>query len=559
VSAGLDAVNADLTIIPLTDAEVVGQATISPDGKYFVYTEYDTASSRMWLQTVGETSRVEVVGPQSDQILNLSFTPDSTVIYFTGWHADSGVYSLYRVDALGGVPAKIVTDLSGPVSFSPNGDQIVFVREDLKSHQTHIIAAASDGTQQRVIFTRTGSDIIRPNVSWSPDGKRVAFGLQSPEKTVTSCSIVAMDLATGAVHPLSNEKWDSCNRTVWTPDGSGIVFIGTRYGESLTNRRDQVYRLDIASGDARRLTSAGGLHEPMSLGITSANQILAIPYQRVSQIWSLDVGGNVQTAHQITSGQTDGMGGIEALPGGKIAFLSRAGDGFGISVSNADGPEERRQIVSDATMEEMRAARDGTFLIFAAKIGGYDHIFRANTDGSERRQITFGESVEIDSDVSPDGKSIVYASSKADGGDYRYSLEKISSDGGTPITLLSEACITPRFSHDGKTISCILGNTIRLISAENGATLKVLKTVEMAVLNTGALFAPDDKSLVYRVLQKNGCNLWQQRIAGGELRQLTDFSGVEIYNFAFARDGSCIYMARGNLIRNAILIKNVNH
>lgn len=546
----------DLTIVPLTSAEIVGQATISPDGKYFAYTEYDAGMSRIWLQTVGESSRVEAVKAPFDRIQNLSFTPDSTAVYFTGWNTGSALNSLFRVGALGGVPTKVADGLLGPVSFSPNGDQIVFVSDDPRTGRAQIVTAAADGTGQMTLLPSTDPDIIRPNVAWSPDGKSIAFGLQSQEKSVAFCSIVTVDPATAAVKPVSTEKWDNCHRMVWTRDGSGLVFIGTKFSEALTTRRDQIYYLDVATSDARRLTTDGSLHEPMSLGITIDDEIVAVPYKRVSQIWSLDAGSNVQTARQITSGQHDGKGGVEVMPDGNIAFLSRSGDGFGIFIVKADGPEERKEIISDPTMEELRAAPDGSFVVFAAKIGGYGHIFRADTDGTNRRQLTFGESNQVDSAISPDGRWIVYESIQFDGERYRYSLRKVSSDGGNSLTLVSESCSAPHFSFDGKIISCISGDNIRLLSAENGQPVGTLKSADLAILNTGARFTPDGQSLVYRVSQKSGSNLWQQPVGGGKGRLLTDFSTGEVYNFAFASDSSRVYLARGSQLRNAILINN---
>jgi len=550
------AVKNELTFLPLTNAEIIGEATISPDSKYFAYSEYDADTSRVWLQQVGESTRIEIVGTGFGRIRMLTFTRDSTAIYFTGWHSEQNSNSLYRVPTLGGLPTKILTGISGPVSFSPSGDEIVFVRDDSTINQTQIVIAASDGTRERILLTRQDSEIIRPNTAWSPDGKQIAFGLVSLQKSVTSCSIVGIDLAGEAIKPLSTEKWDSCHRAVWTRDGTGLVFIGTKYKEALTTRRDQIYHLALDTGLSRRVTTDGNWHEPLSLGITDTDEILAVPFNRVSQIWSLDIGSDSSTARQITTGQSDGRGGIEVLPNGKIAFLSRTGDGFGIFQANINGAEEREQILGDPTMEELRAAPDGRFVVFAAKTGGYAHLFLADADGANRRQLTFGESNQIDSTVSPDGNWVVYASSFFDGEKSRFPLRKISSDGGDPVQLRAEPCFAPHFSNDGQTISCILGDKISVISAENGETLKTYKTAGTPILNNGARFTPDGRNLVYRVSQKTAGNLWQQPIDGSKPRPLTDFTNGEIYNFAFAPDGSMLYLARGNQIRNAILIQN---
>jgi Tol biopolymer transport system component/DNA-binding winged helix-turn-helix (wHTH) protein len=549
-------VSSELAITPLTNSETVDQATISPDGKYFAYVEYGNDSSHLWLQEVGGSSRIETVDLAGSLIICITFTPDSAAVYYLASREGEKVASLYRVGALGGVPTKILTGISGPVSFSPDASEMAFVRQDPVNPRTQLVVAASDGSRERVVLTRDGSDVIEPNPAWSPDGKQIAVGLMNTTQSITACSITGVGVLGDTVSALSNERWDSCHRAQWLYDSSGLVFIGTKFKEAVTTRRDQIYYLSAASGTARRLTNSGDRHEPWSLGVTKANEILALPFSRISQIWSLDTGADAQTARQITNGQSDGRGGIEALPDGNIFYLSRAGDGFGIFRTEGDKAAKSKAIISDPTMEELRASPDGRFLVFAAKVDGYAHLFRVNPDGTNRQQLTFGETIETDSTVSPDGRWIVYESYFVDGHKARYSLRRVSSDGGDPVSLLSESCETPHFSHDGRMISCIQKETIRVISFENGESLKTFNTVRFPVLNTGSRWTPDDRDLAYRVSEKEVANIWLQPLDGGEPRPMTNFSHGDIYNFTFSPDGLRIYLAHGNQARNAVLIKN---
>ncbi|MBK8467514.1 MAG: PD40 domain-containing protein [Chloracidobacterium sp.] len=507
---------------------------------------------------MGGSSRIETVDLPGGRIICITFTPDSAAVYFLASREGEAVNSLYRVGALGGVPTKVLTGISGPVSFSPDASEIAFVRQNRDNPQTQLLVTASDGSRERTLLIRDGTEQIEPNPAWSPDGKQIAVGMMSTEKSITVCSMIGIDLSDEAIKPLSDEKWDSCHRTAWMTDGSGLVFIGTKFQEAVSTRRDQVYYLPIASGRARRLTNSGNRHEPWSLGITRANEILALPINRVSQIWSLDMGADAQKAKQITTGQSDGRGGVEALLDGNIFYLARTGDGFGIFRTSGGDVRDSKAISADLTMEELRASPDGRFLVFAAKVGGYAHLFRVGPDGSDRRQLTFGETVEVDSTVSPDGRWIVYESHFFDGVKTLYSLQKIPAEGGDPVPLLNEFCLTPHFSYDGTMISCIDGELIRVISFEKGETLKTFKAVGIPVLNSGARWTPDGQYLAYRVLQTDVGNLWLQPINGGEAHALTNFSHGDIYNFTFTPDGSRIYLAHGNPVRNAVLIKNPN-
>lgn len=547
----------ELTILPLTNGEKLAQATVSPDGKFFAYAEYEVEATHLWLQQVGEASRVEIVEPYGGRIQNLAFAPDSKTIYFLARQTIDEPNALHRVSTLGGAPVKILTDINSPVSFSPDGREFVFERDD-RINVSQLVIAASDGTHERIVLTRRDTETIMPYPAWSPDGTQIAFALLDRQPQIDGgCSIVALDLRSESIKPLSAEKYDSCYRMAWTRDGAGLTFVGTKAKESQTTRRDQIYYLDVQTGEARRLTTDGNRYEASSLGVTDAGEILALSYNRASQIWSVDASGDSRTARQITNGQSDGRGGIAPLPDGKIAFLSRIGDGFGVFQTTADG-ENRQAIISDTPrMEELRAAPDGRFLVFAANADGFVHLFRSDADGANRRQLTFGAGNEVDSTVSPDGSWIVYDSSIFDGGNTRFALRKISSEGGESILLLDERCESPRFSPNGKLIACVdSAEKIRVVSFENGATLETFEPVKSPSLNMGAHWTPDGRNLVYVACQKNAFNLWQQPLSGVEARPLTDFTSDEIYNFAFAPDGSRLYLARGNQVRNALLIKN---
>ena len=557
IANGSNAVNSELTITPLTNAEIVDQATISPDGKYFAYVEYGD-DSIIWLQEVGGSSRIRTVELSGGQIICITFNPDSSAIYYLAANKNERVASLYRVGALGGVPTKILTGISGPVSFSPDESEIAFVRQDPDISQSQLLVAASDGSRERTLLIRNGDERIEPNPAWSPDGKQIAVGLMSTERSITVCSMIGIDLSGETIKPLSDEKWDSCHRSAWLSDGSGLVFIGTKYKEAVTTRRDQIYYLPAASGTSRRLTNTGNRHEPWSLGVTNGNEILALPFTRLSQIWSLDMGADAQTATQLTIGQSDGRGGVEALPDESVFYLARMGDGVGIFRTRIGDVRDTHAIVADTTMEELRSSPDGRFLVFAAKVGGYAHLFRVGLDGADRRQLTFGENNQFDSTVSPDGRWVVYESHFSVGDKTQYKLQKVPAQGGDPVTVLNDSCYSPHFSHDGRMISCIADDLIHVISFEDGKVLKTFKAVGIPVLNSGSRWTPDGKYLAYRVLEKEVVNLWLQPLNGDEARPLTNFSHGDIYNFTFAPDGSRIYLAHGSPVRNAVLISKVD-
>lgn len=548
----------ELTILHLTNGGEPLDATVSPDGNYFVYHEQNGATARLWLQQTGQTNRLEIVPPMEKIIGGKTFSPDASFVYFIARAELNAPGALYRVPTLGGAASKILDDINTPPSFSPDGSEMVFQRYNFQTRESSLIIAAAEGGSEKVLLARKAEQGFLGFPAWSPDGNLIAFEASKIENSrQVAYAILAVNRQTGENLTLSAEKWENCYRMVWTRDGSGLVVIGTKLGEAYSTRRDQIYYLSYPSGEARRLTSDGSRYQIFSLGITDSDEIIAVPFNRLSQIWALNPNGDARTAVQITDGLADGRAGLVPLADGRIGYIARTGDNLNVLLMDTDGAN-RKQLFSDLPfVEELRAAPDGKFFVFSTKRDGRNHLFRIDADGANLRQLTFSDIYEVDSTVSPDGDWIVYDSESVSGGTGKRALWKVPSSGGEQILLTDIDCAAPHFSPDGKTLSCVYQEReIFIVSAIDGSTVKTFDTVKIPALNSGARFSPDGQALIYVVHQKNFSNLWRQPVAGGAAEPLTDFTSGDIYNFAFAPDGSRLYVARGYQITDTVLIKN---
>lgn len=553
--AGTSQSVSEVIVTPLTSGENVSQTTISHNGKYFAYVDYDGQSSRLRLQAIDQSLRSEVLPPVEAQIQNLSFSPDDTQIYYVSPGKDEQNHGLFRIPVKGGIPTKLLDTVTSPVSLSTDGTQMLFVRvsPDDATRQ-EIVLASADGSNEKVLLRSESDQRISPTATLSPDGRSIVFGSITRQFPVF-CSLMKMDLSDGSMAALTGEKWDSCYRTVFTKDGGGIAFVGTKHNEAFSTRRDQVYFLELGSQESRRLTGDGNWHDPMSLGMTDANELIALPLDRVSELWTIDTNGNPASAEQITQGQSDGRGGIAPTRDGKVDFLARDGDGFAIFETDGNG-QNRRRVIGAPTMQELRADPEGQFLVFAEQEGDVSQLFRTDRNGGEQRQLTFGNSSKIDSTVSPDGRWIAFDDTLFDGTRVISTLQRIPAEGGTPEVLSNEYCGVPHYSHDGKYISCSSPDKIIVRSAETGELVRELVPEEPFVSNSGARWSPDDKEIVYRVIKNGATNLWHQSVASGKPEPLTKFPKGDLYNFNYSSDGRKLYLSRGTVIRNAVIIKD---
>jgi len=72
-------------------------------------------------------------------------------------------------------------------------------------------------------------------------------------------------------------------------------------------------------------------------------------------------------------------------------------------------------------------------------------------------------------------------------------------------------------------------------------------------------FAPDAKSVLYLVREKNIDNLWGQPLDGSPLRQVTHFTSEQIAGFRFSPDGTKLAIERGHIESDAVLLRDTSH
>jgi DNA-binding winged helix-turn-helix (wHTH) protein/Tol biopolymer transport system component len=546
----------ELTVVRLTNGTNPIDATISPDGDHFVYHESDGEISRLWLQQVGQSSRIEI-GSTSDRMYAAkTFSPDGRFVYYVASEKVTGEPSLYRVPAMGGPHSKVLIGVYGPVSFSPDGNEIVFLRFHKEMTRSSLVIADKDGRQERTLFETAHPRRIVGPPSWSPDGKLVAFGEADLGSGALGGTIIirGISLSDASVQNLSDEKWDTLYRIVWTHAGNGLLTIATRANDGRSPRRDQVYYISLPAGVSRRLTNDGNRHYVWGLGITKDEAVIAVPYGRSSQIWSVDI-NDARSSEQISAGIADGGAGLATLPDGRVGYIARTGDALNVWVMNPDGSGAKQLTSDPPVVEELRADPQGRYFIFLAEENARSHLFRIDVDGANRRQLTFGDGYEGDSTISPDGNWVVYGSVAVKDAPMRTELWKVSTNGGEPVRFSEENCASPTYSPDGSMVSCVRDEKeILVLSGADGKILESYKLPTYATINFGAGWTSDASGLTFIRAEKNFSNLWMQPRTGGAATKLTNFTSGYLSRYVFAADGSRLFVARGYPLEDAILI-----
>jgi serine/threonine protein kinase/Tol biopolymer transport system component len=530
----------NMQITRLTDSGKATRVAISPDGRYIVYVQAEGEEESLRVRNVATKSDVQVLPPEAVEIVGVSFSQDGDYIYFA--RSDKSTRSfcyLYVMPVLGGTPRQLIRDLDTSVSFSPDGKQLAFMRGIPNQIRTEIHIVNADGTGDHLLADLPMPPFQLFGTSWSPDGTEIAvpwFEFTQNKRWVLS----AFKVANGSRTDLYSDV-DEMGQPVWLPDGNAILVRSV----SREKDRGQLWLLTYPGGQRRKFTNDLSNYGA-NISLTRDGRMLAALEQRqVSHIWVVP-GGQTSQAKQITFGETPDSG-VSPGPGGKLLVRTRVSD---IVLMNADG-SQRTLLLPDARNRLAMSNCGDRYVVFERHTENKIELWRTDADGSNPIKLAddaFG------SDCSPDGKWVMY-----NVGTTQY---QIPVEGGvaTPMSSVSSAAEFPRYSPDGKWV---------LYRYQEGSPVPVYKFAVASLvektppkifgLPSGALYfrwAPDQKGVQYTLIRNGAANIWEQPLNGGPPRQLTEFTSGRIFDYSWSRDGKQLYLAKGENTSDVILISN---
>lgn len=539
-----------MSIVRLTNSgKIEGSATISPDGKYVVYEMMDNGKRSLWLRQIATQSSVKLLPDTDVQYGATTFSPDGNFVYYIWSPQGEPNNALYVVPTLGGTPRKILSNIAGPISFSPDGSQFAFIRELPKEGlSTIVIANTGEGTVVRTLISSKIGERWFSNfgVSWSADGKLIATPVVVIDKDGYREGIGVVDMD-GKLTTLVPNIGGEIGRIAWFSDGTGIVYTGTSQVGAMNK---QISEVSYPEGVVSRITNDLNGYGTISFGITADNSTLVtIQNSITSNLWVTDANG--ANGKQLTQEGTAGVQGLTAQDH-KVAYTGDTNGQYGIWVMDETGGTATQISSLKDFAATPSISPDEKHVVYLALHEKQANIWISDVDGGNRHQLTHGNA-----DLTPAyGANETVYFTHLEGG--RQNLYRIAAGGGTPAKVSELQVQMASVSWKGDRLLVRYFDEpsgsfkFGMMSAADG---KVLKSFELPVTAGGCTWMPDDNAISYVSMVNGVANVWKMDLDGQHPVQLTHFDKNVIFSLAWLRDGK-LAMAQGQNSSDAILIRN---
>jgi serine/threonine protein kinase/Tol biopolymer transport system component len=559
-------------------------AAISPDGKYVLSVVMDKGQSSLWLRHLPTDSDTQIVPPSDAIYFGPIFAPDGNFIYFLKREsAAADEADLYRAPILGGTPQLTVHEADNPITFSPDGKRIAYVRTGHPDADKFcLLTANADGSDEKILLK--GPLTEQPFYpAWTPDGKAIAGAVY--ENSGELSQIKMFDAATGKETKLAGFKDYAPSFLTWLPSGEGMLLTAEARGSGFI--RQQIGYFSSDEPGIRFVTQDTNNYITLRLS-ADGKTLSAIQRHMTFGFFNFPAAAAMAGRPPDVTGirQERDIYGFNWAPENTLYV----NDGGKLMRVNADGAGEETVLVSEAdTILGLPAScANGKYIVFTW--AGYHgsttaNIWRVNSDGRDPKQIT--DEHDLRAPVcSADGQWVYFRDW------FSQEIKRASIDGGkaevVPGTKIADAelddtpvAISPdgqwlafsihvepegnETAHQTKIVLLNLGAAAggaesKSANAANGANpvTRIIKPDQR--ISGAASFTPDGRALVYPVREAGVDNLWLQPLdaSASAAKRITNFTSDLIDAYHFSLDGKQLGILQRHAVSDVVLLRDTS-
>ncbi|MFN7994210.1 MAG: protein kinase [Bryobacteraceae bacterium] len=502
----------------LTTSGDTRQAAISPDGKYIARIAEHGDEQTIQLRQLHAINEVQIVPDVVSGLTGLHFSHDGEYVYYTQGKVPNGS-ALYRVPTLGGSPELVLDDAEGIVAVSPDEHRFAYLSGGADQSFKIVVVGPNTG-DRKTLLTKRAPDFLRPNISWSPDGRQLAIPIGSFDDRFWQFeNVLIVSVKNAEASIFSPFKWSFVSFAEWLQSGRNLLIVG-----------GAIWSVPYPTGAARQITSEISNYSGVSLTADSS-AFVTVQMEELGEMWVTSAGAGPATQLTRTSATADGAGCIAWTPKGQLVYTSGAPSDLWLMDGDGTNP---KQLTFGGVAAGPEVSRDGGTIYFGSERSGACHLWRMSIDGSGAKQVTFGPGERCPS-VSPDGKWLVYE---------RFSFTRSSTiwkmplPSGTPVRIGNlRDSEWPAVSPDGKWL--LFGYSDEHIQPPEGLGIMRLDGTGFRALNipntTSKGWSSDSHSIYYVKADRGVDNVWRQLIIGGRPARITNSSSGSIGPLAVSR------------------------
>jgi Tol biopolymer transport system component/DNA-binding winged helix-turn-helix (wHTH) protein len=423
--------------------------SLSPDGQQLAFTWNRGTDSQfsIYVKLIG-TEELLRLTKQAATDFNPVWSPDGRYIAFC--RIQKGENGIYIIPAIGGAERRVreahwekqdfddVLWLAGRLSWSPDGKLLAFSDRPSRNEQSSIFLLSLDSLEARRLTSpsRTGGDF---NPAFSPDGRTLAFNRGLSIYTVPVSGGEEQYLSSGAQY-----GWG----LAWTPDGRDIVFGQAGF---LANA-GWLWKISARGDEPERLQFGQGGIEPSIRG----NRLAYSRQELNLNIWrrKLDSLLSAGPPDRIISSTRMESGPQYSPDGSKIAFESTRSGAYEVWICRSDGSDLLQLTHYDSISGTPRWSPNGQQIVFDSRVfgsNGNTNIFVVDSHGGSPRMLTGGASAASSAAVpswSRNGRWIYFASDRSG----RWEVWKMPSTGGSAVQVTHRGGFAAFESLDGEVL-----------------------------------------------------------------------------------------------------------
>jgi DNA-binding winged helix-turn-helix (wHTH) protein/Tol biopolymer transport system component len=462
--------NKQVKIAKLTANGRVINLTISPDGKFAVFAQKDGAGESLWLRQLETGSEKQIISSRPLEYVGLTVSPDNQFIYASVFSKNEIDPILEKIPLLGGVSTQIPNmDPSASVTISPDGKRLAFTDSNSAENETFLGISDVDGANQRILI-RAKRDvrqfpIFKSNpVAWSPVSNEIAISVTEKSENGSSATILMVNADDGNEYFLTEKRWKDIDDLAWL-DADRLAFIASEE-DGLSS---QIWTFSRKTGETKQLTNE---LQPYYVLAAGSGKIVAVQvnFSTSLRIADLEEAEKMLKVREIFTAP-DQIDLADWSANGEIIYASQASGKRELWRMNSDGAN-RTQITFDAHIRFGLAVSpaDGS-LIFGSKQADKKGIWQTDSNGKNLRRLSDGN--DQLPDVSNDGKIVFHR-----GLGYAEGVFVVSNNEPNP-RLIRENCYFPAISPDGLKVACYFMDwnenrqwNIALVAADSGELIR---------------------------------------------------------------------------------------